>query len=42
MDNLITPENANVSFEIKYNSKRDDKARFIRSSIDYKSTYGTA
>lgn len=42
MDSLMTQDNTNVTFEISYSSTRDSKSRFIRSSVDFKSVYGTA
>ena len=37
MDSIIIPENTNISFEILYNSLSDNKPRFIRTAIDFKS-----
>lgn len=42
MDELWMPLNANVSFELRYDSIRDDKPRLIRSAIEYGSTAETA
>jgi hypothetical protein len=42
MDEYLIADNTNVSFEIAYNSNIEQKSRFIRSAIDWKSNSETA
>ena len=42
MDQLLIPDNTNISFELGYNTKVSSKSRFIRSTIDFSSNSETA
>ena len=42
MDTLLMEENTNVTFDISYHSKFDNKSRFLRSNIDFSSTFITS
>ena len=41
MDELLAPENTNVTFELTYASTKDPLHRYVRSAIDFTSTHET-